>query len=132
MNELLTVKETAKLLDIEIMTVYRWINSGKLPSYKKGGHRRLFKKEDVERLANEKGQLVLDIKTRKRTASELEYFKQLEAKLTRQELLGFLSNTFSEHDWHQLILDLARRYNVSIPKWFEKECRVWGVNPDEN
>jgi excisionase family DNA binding protein len=55
-EKLLTVHETAKLLNIGIFTVYRMAQKGKIPSYKIGNARR-FKKEEIEKwLATQKSQ----------------------------------------------------------------------------
>lgn len=57
MNETMTAPEVAAIFKVTETTIYYWRKSGKLPSYKKGS-RRVFLKEDVEKL--QKGQLRLD------------------------------------------------------------------------
>ena len=49
MDDLLTVKDVIKIFQVSHQTIYRWMKSGKLRSYKIEGMRR-FKKEDVENL----------------------------------------------------------------------------------
>ncbi len=43
-----TIDEVAKLLKVAYLTVYRWIQSGKLTAYKAGKQYRV-KKEDLDR-----------------------------------------------------------------------------------
>lgn len=45
--KLLTVKETSAYLNVDPVTVYRYMNLYHLPSYKLGG-RRLFRQSDVD------------------------------------------------------------------------------------
>lgn len=42
-----TIKEVAETLKVAYLTVYRWIKSGKLPSYKAGKQYRI-KKNDLD------------------------------------------------------------------------------------
>jgi nitrogen PTS system EIIA component len=46
-NKLLTVQETARLLNISIFSVYRMANKGQIPSLKIGNMRR-FKRTDLD------------------------------------------------------------------------------------
>ena len=46
-EEFLTAEEIAKTLKVNIMTVYRWIKSGKLTAFKAGKQYRI-KKEDLD------------------------------------------------------------------------------------
>lgn len=124
---MLTVKEAARLLEIEPMTVYRWMKLGKLRSYKKGGYRRLFKREDIDQVLAKKSQLKLDHKTRERTAEEMKFFNKLSANLTEKESFQFMFSFLSEREYHELILTLAKKYKVLVPNWFIKECRHWGT-----
>src|SRR5687767_2103719 len=50
----LTLTQAAEILDVNIATVRRWTNSGKLKSLRtQGGHRRLFK-HDIEKILEKK------------------------------------------------------------------------------
>jgi len=126
MNEIMTMREIATTFKVTEMTIYRWRKSGKLKSYKQG-YRRVFKREDVERLRNEETQLILDTKPKDWTVIEIKFFEQLDAKLTGRESFQIKYYPLSGREWCQLILDLAEKYNVTIPKWFEKECRIWNI-----
>lgn len=51
--EYLTPDEVAKLFRVDVRTVNRWANAGKIPSVRTpGGHRRYFR-PDLERLIEE-------------------------------------------------------------------------------
>lgn len=43
-----SIEEVAKMLKVAYLTVYRWVNSGKLVAYKAGKQYRI-KKEDLDR-----------------------------------------------------------------------------------
>jgi len=130
MNETLTTLEIQKLFNVSAQTVYNWRKLGKLRSYKLG-HRRLFKREDIEQLLIEDTQLKLDTTPRERTARELEFFEQLEANLTESESFELMFYPHAEREYHRLILDLARKYGVKIPKWFVAQCHHWKVSTDD-
>ena len=49
-DQLLTIDETAKLLSVSKMTLYRWDQNGILKKVEIGGKRR-YRKSDIERLA---------------------------------------------------------------------------------
>jgi excisionase family DNA binding protein len=46
-NDLLTTAEATKLLGCSLPTLYRWIASGRLPSYHRAGSRRFISKADA-------------------------------------------------------------------------------------
>lgn len=43
-----TVVEAARLLDVSPVTIWRWIEAGKLPAYRVGSRKLRIKKEDLE------------------------------------------------------------------------------------
>ena len=48
-----SIKEVAKMLKVAYLTVYRWIQSGKLTAYKAGKQYRI-KKDDLDRFVTKK------------------------------------------------------------------------------
>lgn len=52
MNGLLTPAEVAKLLNVHITTIRRWLKRGALPGTQIGGHLWFIKREDVDALLN--------------------------------------------------------------------------------
>jgi len=47
-KEFYTVKELAKLLSVNPMTIYRMVDRGELPVYIIGGKAKRFRREDIE------------------------------------------------------------------------------------
>ena len=54
MNELLTVSEAARELDVAAQTVREWADGGKLPTKLTAGGQRIFQRTDVERVREER------------------------------------------------------------------------------
>jgi len=48
-----SIKEVAKMLKVAYLTVYRWIQSGRLTAYKAGKQYRI-KKDDLDRFVTKK------------------------------------------------------------------------------
>lgn len=48
-----SIEETAKLLKVAYITVYRWVHSGKLKAYKAGKQYRI-KKQDIQKFIERK------------------------------------------------------------------------------
>jgi excisionase family DNA binding protein len=46
-TDLIRPSQAAKLLNLDIGTIYRWINSGKLPAWKRGGSHYVVSRADV-------------------------------------------------------------------------------------
>lgn len=46
-DDLITCKVAARLLDVHVATIYRWVSEGKLPSYVRGGCRRLVSRAEL-------------------------------------------------------------------------------------
>ena len=55
-NEVFSPEEAAEQLDIGIATLWRWVKSGKIISFKLSG-RTLFPKSEIERLKEDKGSI---------------------------------------------------------------------------
>ena len=51
---MLTVQETAKILDVSVHTIYRLINSGDLSAVKISQRRTVIKSEEIEKYINRK------------------------------------------------------------------------------
>lgn len=54
MEELLSIGDAARLLDVSTSAVKQWSQTGKLPTMRTAGGIRLFRREDVERVAHER------------------------------------------------------------------------------
>lgn len=52
MNQYLTPEQVAEMLQVNKYTIYKWIQSGKIPSIKIGALRRI-DKNDLEKFLNE-------------------------------------------------------------------------------
>jgi excisionase family DNA binding protein len=53
-NNLITTSEAAEILNVTVRTVERWCVSGKLPAQRTSGGWWVIRREDVERLQQEK------------------------------------------------------------------------------
>lgn len=126
MKDLLTRNETAEILNVTLVTLHYWRHKGKLRGIKKG-YRRFYFKEDVERLQKEQLQLELEDQRPKRSVDQLKFFEGLNEKLTEQEKVNLMSSHVPEQEYRKLILTLAKKYDVSVPLWFRKECKQWNV-----
>lgn len=51
-DDLITPREAARLVRAHLSTVHRWIQHGQLPGYRRGRHRYLVSRADVEGLLN--------------------------------------------------------------------------------
>jgi excisionase family DNA binding protein len=49
-TDLITPSQAARLVDVHVSAVFRWIKSGNLPAWRKGGCRYWVSKADVERM----------------------------------------------------------------------------------
>ncbi len=50
MDDLITVREAARLVRTHVSCVYRWIGRGQLPAWRRGPYRLLVRKGDVLRM----------------------------------------------------------------------------------
>ena len=127
MNDLLTANEVAKIFNVTHVTLFNWRKSGKLRGFKQG-YRRMYRREDVERLRVKQFQMNLEIIKRERTKKENEFFKHLDTKLSKKESWDLAYNIMAEKEYYEYIIEMAKKYKVPIPEWFKKECRQWNVS----
>lgn len=82
-KQLLTVRETARLLDVHENTVRNWVAKGDLKSARLPGARfHRFEREEVERLARSRGQVVVPIRRERERVPRLPDPEEIVASMT--------------------------------------------------